>query len=167
MSLETRIALIGVVGALTGTLVGGLVTYAITQEQISSQTSESHRQQRLDAYAAFFGDATKLWSQVFASVRVDPQPKSLDAATRGTLSAVQEELIAEFARLALLAPPRVRNVGQKLNNVDTDVWNALNARRIDYETYNRAASQIIPAHGQGLLKQFADAMRQDLRTQGG
>src|SRR3954451_15014081 len=147
MSLETRIAVIGVAGALAGTLVGGLVTYGITQDQISSQKSEARRQQRLDAYAAFYADATKLWSQVYASVAVDPQPKSLDAATRGTLSTNQEELIAEFARLALLAPPHVRKVAQKLNNEDTNVWNALNARRIDYREYNRASNQVNPPDG--------------------
>jgi hypothetical protein len=54
-----RIALIGVVASLLGTLIGGGVTYAVTQSQISSQKAESRRSERLDAYSTYLGDTNK------------------------------------------------------------------------------------------------------------
>ncbi len=64
LSLETRIALIGVVGALAGTLTGGLVTWLVTQDQLASQKTETRRAERLDAYSTYLGDAARLWTQV-------------------------------------------------------------------------------------------------------
>ena len=77
MSLETRVAVIGVAGALAGTLVGGLVTYAVTQQQISSRSEPARRDERRDAYAKYFGDVTRLWTHVFAIMEGGDRPKSL------------------------------------------------------------------------------------------
>jgi hypothetical protein len=160
MSLETRIAVIGLAGALAGTIVGGAITYKVTQEQISSQRTESRRAERLDAYAKYFGDATKLWTRVFAFAEVEPRPKSLDEAELTDLNTIEETLTGEFALVVLLAPRPIRRVAQALNNVNTDVWNALNLDRIDWDGYTLAKKQIIGANG--LLKQFADAAKTDL-----
>ena len=48
-SLETRIALIGVLGALAGTLTGGLVTWVVTQDQLSSQRAGPPRRERFES----------------------------------------------------------------------------------------------------------------------
>ena len=165
MSNETRIALIGVLGALAGTLVGGAVTYKVTQEQISSQRVESRRAERVDAYAKYFGDATRLWTRVFAMTEVDPRPKSLTDDELTDLNTIQETLNGEFALVVLLAPRPVRRVAQALNNVNTNVWNVLNLDRIDWKGYTAARDEAIGTkNATGLLKEFADAAKVDLGT---
>ena|SRR5215208_3759735 len=162
MSLETRIAVIGLAGALAGTIVGGAITYKVTQEQISSQRTESRRAERLDAYAKYFGDATKLWTRIFAFAEVEPRPKSLDEAELTDLNTIEETLTGEFALVVLLGPRPIRGVAQALHNVNTDVWNALNLDRIDWVGYRLAKKQATAKNG--LLKQFADAAKADLGT---
>ena len=86
--------------------------------------------------------------------------KSLDATELTDLNTIEETLTGEFALVALLAPRPIGIVAQALNNVNTDVWNALNVDRIDWDGYGLAKKQIIGANG--LLKQFADAAKADL-----
>ena len=162
MSAEARIALIGVVGALAGTLVGGGVTYAVTQDQISSQKVESRRTERLDAYAAYYGDSTRFWLEVFTITEAGEHPKSLTASQRTALNTLAETLTGEFVRLQLLAPTYVRAVAQRLNNVNTIALNALGSGAIQYRDYNQAAQEV--TGNRGLIRQFAIAMRRDLGT---
>ena len=71
-SLEMRVALIGVVGALAGTLAGGLVTWAVTKDQLASQRADARRTERLTAYSQYFGDAASFWTQVAGPLTVTP-----------------------------------------------------------------------------------------------
>jgi hypothetical protein len=165
MSLETRIAVIGVVGALTGTLVGGLVTYAITQQQISSQKSESRRADRLNAYSSYFGDAARLWTQVVDTVDVTPRPTRLQPSERQDLKELQATLLRDYALVALVAPDDVRSAAQSLNGANTTVWNALNSVPIDYALYSQAHRQIYPKdYRDSLLRRFTNEARSDLDT---
>jgi pyrroline-5-carboxylate reductase len=165
MSLETRIAVIGVVGALAGTLVGGLVTYAVTQDQISSQKKETRRTERLNAYSQYFGDASNLWTQVFAEVEVTPRPRYLSGAKLASLKSLEATLSQEYALVSLVAPQKVHDTARKLNVVDTDVWNAVNSAPIDYRLYEAAKRQILGP--KSLFLQFLAASRSDLGTGSG
>jgi hypothetical protein len=165
MSLETRIAVIGVLGALTGTLVGGLVTYKVTQQQISSERTESRRVERRDAYARYFGDATKLWIHVFAVMESGDRPKSLTPAARSELGTLEETTLGDYAFVALVAPRRVATVANELSNANIDVWNALNSRPIRVGDYNRVKRQILGRRGP--LTGFQNISRRDLGTAGG
>src|ERR1051325_9384756 len=138
MGLETRVALIGVVGALAGTLAGGLVTWQITHEQISSQRADAHRTERLNAYATYFGDANRLWSQVFIAYEVTPAPRRLTASQTADLKDLEETLIRDYALVALVAPPNVRDVARRLSDASTDAWNALHTSPIDRRLYLQA-----------------------------
>jgi hypothetical protein len=162
MALETRIAMIGVVGALTGTLVGGLVTYAVTQDQISSQKAESRRTERLDAYAKYFGDASRLWTRVFAIMEGGDRPTTLAAADRTELSSLEETLIGEYALISLVAPKKVVRAAGSLYGVDLDVWNALNSAPIDVGLYNQAKATIRSKTSP--LSEFEHVTRADLGT---
>jgi hypothetical protein len=163
MSLETRIAVIGVVGALTGTLVGGLVTYAITQQQISSQKSESRRAERLNAYSTYLGDASRLWTQVFQAVEVTPRPDRLQPSEKQDLKELEETAARDYAAVALVAPQQVRGAAKDLNGANTTVWNALNTFPIDYTLYADAKRHIVPEKA-SLLARFRDEARRDLGT---
>jgi hypothetical protein len=162
MALETRIALIGVGGALLGTLVGGGVTYAVTQSQISSQKAESRRTERLDAYSTYFGDSEKFWVDVQTITREGLHPKAVTAAQRADLNVFGETLIGDYARVVLLAPLHVRDAATQLEAANVAVWNALAGGSIEYRRYAQLAREVILK--KGLLKQFADAMREDLGT---
>jgi len=165
MSLETRIAVIGVVGALTGTLVGGLVTYAVTQQQISSQKTEARRAERRDAYAQYLGDATKLWTHVSAIMEGGSRPKALPASARSDLGTLEETVVGEYALVALVAPPRVGAVAYDLSNLFIDLWNALNSPRILVRDYNEASRTMLGAHSP--LVGFEVAAREDLGAPSG
>jgi len=160
MSLETRIAVIGVVGALTGTLVGGLVTYAVTQQQISSQKSESRRADRLSAYSNYYGDASRLWAEVFQDVEVTPRPTHLDPSARKEVKDVETTLTRDYALVALVAPQHLRQVAHDLAVTNTKVWNALNSDPIDYALYTEARGEIRGANSP--LTRFTDEARRDL-----
>jgi hypothetical protein len=162
MSLETRIAVIGVAGALTGTLVGGLVTYAVTQDQISSQRTEARRDERRDAYAKYFGDASRLWTHVFAIMEGGDRPKTLSASDRTELSSLQETLTGEYALVALVAPKHVADVATDLYNIDLDVWNDLNSQPIFVRGYNQAKATVLGAKSP--LRGFENVTRADLGT---
>jgi hypothetical protein len=162
MGAETRIALIGVVGALAGTLVGGLVTYAVTQQQISSQKAESRRTERLDAYSAYFGDSTKFWIDASTITEAGLHPKSITASQRTNLNSLAQTLIGEYARVSLLAPPRVRAAAKQLINANIDILNELGSGSIEYGPYERTLRRV--QGKDSLLSQFDVAMRADLGT---
>jgi hypothetical protein len=165
VSLETRIALIGVTGALAGTLVGGLVTYKVTQEQILSERTESRRAERRDAYAKYFGGATKLWTHVFAIMEGGARPKRLSESVRSDLGTLEETVIGEYALVALVAPRQVAAVAIELNNANIDVWNALNSDPIIVADYNGVKRKMLGQ--QSPLTEFQDASREDLGTASG
>jgi hypothetical protein len=162
-SFETRIALIGVVGALAGTLVGGLVTWVVTQDQLSSQRADARRAERLDAYANYFGDAARLWTQEFSIVETRPRPRSLNGSQKADLTTLEETLTREYALVALAAPKSVRTVARELNNADTDLGNALLGERIDYRLYEQAKGKDAGGPSNFLL-QFEGASQKDLGT---
>jgi len=166
LSLELRTALIGIISALVGTLVGGAVTWAITHEQIANEKTEARRAERLDAYSKYFGDAARLWTEVFDVYEVTPPPKTLTAAETTPIKELQATLTREYALVALVAPDSVRNVARQLNNVNTDVYNALASVPIQQAQYERAKRQA--TEGQtNLLAAFLDAAKRDLGTGGG
>jgi hypothetical protein len=163
LSLETRIALIGVVGALAGTLTGGLVTWFVTQDQLASQRADARRAERLDAYANYLGDASRLWTQVGQVYEVTPRPKSLSESETAALKAVEETLARDYALVALLAPKRVHDVARELNGADTAVWNALQSAPIDVALYREAKKKVIEGQD-NLLLRFLAVSRKDLGT---
>lgn len=164
LSLETRIALIGVVGALAGALVGGLITWKVTQEQLSSQRVDARRAERLDAYSRYFGDAARLWTQAVDIAEVTPRPTRLSESDAASLRTLEETLTREYALVALLAPDSVRSVARRLNAADTEVGNALQSTPIEYGVYKDARDKA--AGPDKLLAQFAVAAQRDLGTPG-
>ena len=162
MSLETRIAVIGLAGALAGTIVGGAITYKVTQEQISSERTESRRAERRDAYAKYFGDATKLWTHVFAIMEGGDRPKTLPGSARTELGGLEETVVGDYALIALVAPKRVAAVAYDLNNVSIDVWNALNSQPIVVSDYNRVKRKMLSRDSP--LRGFQEIARVDLGT---
>lgn len=163
-SLEFRIALIGVLGALAGTLAGGLITWAVTQDQVAAQRSDARRAEKLDAYATYFGDAARLWTQVFNVYEVTPRPTRLSAADSASLETLMETLTRDYALVALLAPDRVREVARQLNNANTAVGNALRTIPIDRAGYTNAMRRAA-ARENSLLPQFLNAAKEDLGTE--
>jgi len=164
VSLQTRIALIGVLGALAGTLVGGLITWVVTQDQIASQRADARRAERLDAYSEYFADAARLWTQVFTIYEVTPRPTRLSQSETAALKALQETLTREYALVTLLAPERVHNVARELNAANTDVWNALQSYPINQKLY-RNAKKRANALPTNLLQEFLATAKKDLGTE--
>ena len=165
MSDGMRIAVLGIVASLLGTLIGGGVTYAVTQSQISSQRAESRRAERLDAYSTYLGDTGKFWNYTFTILNEGLQPKSVTAAQRADLNNFGGTLIGDFTRIGLLAPPRVAGVAQQLYLADTTAWGDLVGGRIRYGDYTRAYHAVQGTKTKtGLVSQFRDAIREDLGT---
>ena len=162
-SLETRIALIGVLGALAGTLAGGLVTWAVTQDQISSQRADTRRSERLDAYSKYFADAARLWTEAFNIYEVTPRPPRLSESQTAALKTLEETLTGDYALVALLAPDSVHNAARALNNADTAVWNALESDPIDNRLYEKAKKEAVGSSN-NLLQRFSAAAKDDLGT---
>jgi hypothetical protein len=157
VSLETRIALIGVVGALVGALTGGLVTWVVTQDQIASQRVDSHRAERLDAYSKYFGDAAYFANVVFTLYDKTPTPKSLPGPEVATLRTLGATLERDYALVDLLAPEGVRRVALDLLNSDIDLGNALESSPILVHLFNEATRD-----NESSLQKFVDAARHDL-----
>ena len=149
-----------VAGALAGALTGGLVTWSITQDQLSSQKAGARRTERLEAYAQYFGDAARLWMQAFTLYEVTPPPK-LSPAEAGALKALEATVTQEYARVALLAPDRVHSAARALNDATTQVGNALEADPIDAKLYAKVRARIVGTPD-NLLQRFASAARADL-----
>jgi hypothetical protein len=164
VSLQTRVALIGVVGALAGTLAGGLITWVVTQDQLASQRADARRAERLDAYSEYFADAARLWTQVFTIYEVTPRPTRFSASETAALKALQETLTREYALVTLLAPERVHNVARELNAANTDVWNALQSYPIDQKLY-RDAKKRATGSPTNLLQEFLAMAKKDLGTE--
>jgi hypothetical protein len=161
--METRIALIAVVGALAGTLAGGLLTWMVARDQFASQRSEVRREERLDAYSKYFGDAARLWTQVFNFYEVTPRPRTLSRAESAQLDHLLETLTRDYALVAMLAPNSVRSVARELNNADTDVGNALQSEPIDHPLYLSARKRATEGSN-NLLLRFSEAAKKDLGT---
>jgi hypothetical protein len=164
--MEMRIALIGIVGALAGTLVGGVITWKVTQDQLSSQRADARRAERLDAYSTYLGDAGRLWTQAIDIYQVRPRPTRLDSGQAASLARLAETLTRDYSVIALLAPDSVRNVARKLNIADTAVLNVLQDQQIEYEgPYTNALSKATVGPN-NLLAQFSAAAKRDLGTTG-
>jgi hypothetical protein len=58
--LEVGVAVIGVVGALTGALIGGAVTYLTARQAIGEERSVEVRVQRTTAYTALVATAEQV-----------------------------------------------------------------------------------------------------------
>jgi hypothetical protein len=164
-SLETRIALIGVLGALAGTLTGGLVTWVVTQDQLSSQRADARRAERLDAYSNYLGDAARLWTQVSLLYDQTPPPKKLTTSDIAALKTLQATLTREYSVVALVAPERIRKLARALNEANTAAGNALESDPILKSDYKRAYA-LGAGSPNNFLQQFATAVRSDLGTRG-
>ena len=159
MSDGMRIALVGVIASLLGTLIGGAVTYAVTQSQISSQKEESHRTERLDAYSTYVADTDKFWIYADTITEEGLTPKAVTAAQRASLNTYGETLVGDYVRTQLLAPPHVAQLVREVQQEGGAALNALLQDRIDYGQFTRAEKK-----KNALLKQFGEAMRKDLGT---
>ena len=159
MSFQTRIALIGVTGALAGTLAGGLITWVVTQEQIDSQRADARRAERLTAYTEYFGDAARLWTQVSLVYDTTPRPARLSPSQTADLKQLQEQLTRNYARVVLVAPATLHAHARELNQANVDAWNALQSEPIDHDLYVGAR-----ARANRLLRRFLAAAQSDVGT---
>jgi hypothetical protein len=166
LSIETRIALIGVLGALAGTVVGGLITWAIANTQIQAQRQDAQLAERRVAYSTYFGDAAQLWTQVQVVGARHPHPTSLSASEAGALNALEERLTKEYALLVLLAPANVHAAASNLNQQDTAVQNVLLGKPIMWADYD-VVYEKATGGTDNLLVQFIDAAKKDLGVSGG
>jgi hypothetical protein len=157
MSDGMRIALIGVVASLMGTLIGGGITYAVTQSQISSQEAESHRTERLDAYSTYFGESEKFLVDVQTITGEGLRPRAVTSAQRTDVNTFGETLIGDYARVVLLAPVHVVQLADQLQRENVEVWNDLVGGKIDYRHYDPAVSKLSV-----LIRQFTHATRKDI-----
>ena len=157
MSDGMRIALVGVIASLLGTLIGGGVTYAVTQSQISSQKDEARRTERLDAYAAYLADTERFWVYAVTITEEGAQPKSVTAAQRAKLNTYSTTLIGDFVRTGLLAPPPVGLVAHDVQVTNLAGLNALVGDKINYQRFAR-----LQFKNGTLVKQFGAATRADL-----
>jgi hypothetical protein len=119
------IALIGVFGALAGTVVGGLVTWKVTDIQISAQRHDQQLAERRDAYAAYLGDAASFWLQAQVDAKTLVAALPLGAKEKASLDTVEGTLTRENALVALLAPAVVRKAAALLNTIDTNALDGL------------------------------------------
>jgi hypothetical protein len=158
-SLETRIALIGVTGALVGAAIGGLVTWVVTQDQIASQRVDTRRAERLAAYSKYFGDAAYFVNLTSTLYDKTPAPTSLRGSDIATLKSLGATLEREYALVDLLAPTPVRSAALDLLNADIDVGNALESTPIRAQLLNKAMTD-----SSSLIQEFVGAARSDLDT---
>jgi hypothetical protein len=154
-----RIALVGVIASLFGTLIGGGVTYAVTQSQISSQKAEARRAERLDAYSTYLADTDKFWVYADTITEGGLKPKAVTGAQRAVLSTYGETLIGDYVRTALLAPPHVGELAREVQRANAVALNALLSGKIDYAEFTATENE-----KNGQLKQFGDSMKEDLGT---
>lgn len=159
MSDGMRIALIGVVASLLGTLIGGGVTYAVTQSQISSKRADDRRTERLDAYSAFSGDTQRFWIYVQTIISEGLQPKAINSAQREGLNTYGESLIGDWARIRLLAPRPVAQIAGKLETMNVQGWSYLAGGHIRYVKLTHLETPLSKE-----ITQFAHVTRADLGT---
>ena len=165
LSLQARLALLGIAGALLGTLTGGLVTWLVTRDQLAAQRADTRRAERLNAYSTYYGDTAQFWTKVFDLYAVTPRPKRLQESDKAALRTLKESLTRDFALVSMLAPDRVSRVAGKLYVADIQVGNALESDPIVPGLYERSAKQVNGGRTP-LLKQFVRAARRDLHTKG-
>jgi hypothetical protein len=78
--LQVRVALIGVLGALLGAVVGGAVAIIVQRDQLNEQRQEAARVQRAGVYSGFL-DAADQWSGAVSSV-FDTCPREIIEARK-------------------------------------------------------------------------------------
>ena len=166
LSLQMRLAILGIAGALLGTLAGGLVTWFVTQDQLASQRADARRAERLDAYSRYLGDAARLRAQVLGITEVTPRPARLSKSDAAAVKSIVETLTQDYVLVALVAPESVHDVARELINADIDIGNALETEPIKYQAYTRATMQATEGPN-NFLKQFTAAAKKDLGTAGG
>jgi hypothetical protein len=159
MSDGMRIALVGVIASLFGTLIGGGVTYAVTQSQLSSQNAEAHRTERLKAYSAYLADTERFWIYADTITEEGKTPKAVTAAQRASLNTYGETLVGDDVQIALLAPPRLGQLANEVQQANGTALNALLSGKISYRRFFPAEKA-----KNSWLRQFGDATRADLGT---
>jgi hypothetical protein len=159
MSDGMRIALVGVIASLVGTLIGGGVTYAVTQSQISSTKAESRRAERLNAYSGFSGDTQRFWIYVGTIIDQGLHPSAITSAQRAGLNTYGEALIGDWAQIRLLAPRQVAHIAGELETMNVQGWNYLAGGTIRYKKLARLQAPLSRE-----FKQFAHVTRADLGT---
>jgi hypothetical protein len=149
------VALIGVGAALVGSLIGGLVTWGVTREQIASQREDARRAERLAAYKTFAADAYAFWNQAQVFELEDAaQSKSAVSLSGVTLtkpqlralSASQAQLTPAYVLVALFAPEGVAESAKHVTGLTNDLW-----------TLVENATQSQPAS----LRKFTSTEKQD------
>jgi hypothetical protein len=169
-STENRVALIGVAAALLGSLVGGLVTWGVTREQINSQRQDARRAERLAAYKTFAADAYAFWNQAQVFVNQDrAASNSASSLTDVTLtepqlralSASQAQLTPAYVLVALFAPDRVAKSAKHVTKLTNDIWalleNATQSQPASVRAFNEGEDRDHKA-----LNLFLSTSRQDL-----
>ena len=169
-STEYRVALIGVAAALLGSLVGGLVTWGVTREQIDSQRQDARRAERLAAYKTFAADAYAFWNQAQVFVHQDTaaseSPKSLSEVTLTkpqlrALSASQAQLTPAYVLVALFAPDRVAKNAKQVTQLTNGIWtlleNATQSQPASLREFNKDEDR-----DHNALNLFLSTSRQDL-----
>jgi hypothetical protein len=134
-STENRVALIGVAAALLGSLVGGIVTWGVTQEQIASQREDARRAERLAAYETFAADAYAFWNQAQIFVRQDTMSSSSLSLTSVTLTrrqlqtldASQAKLTPADVLVTLFAPDSVAKSARYVTSLTDSIWELLHS----------------------------------------
>ena len=169
-STENRAALIGVAAALLGSLVGGLVTWGVTREQIDSQRQDARRAERLAAYKTFAADAYAFWNQAQVFELEDAaQSKSAVSLSGVTLtkpqlralSASQAQLTPAYVLVALFAPEGVAESAKRVTGLTNGLWTLLGgatqSQPASLGEFTNAKDQ-----DQKALKLFLSASRKDL-----
>ena len=169
-STENRVALIGVGAALVGSLIGGLVTWGVTREQIASQREDARRAERLAAYKTFAADAYAFWNQAQVFVHEDTAAsKSASSLSNVTLtkpqfralSASQAQLTPAYVLVALFAPEGVAESAKRVTGLTNGLWTLLGgatqSQPASLGEFTNAKDQ-----DQKALKLFLSASRKDL-----
>jgi hypothetical protein len=164
------VALIGVAAALVGSLVGGLVTWGVTREQIASQRQDARRAERLAAYKTFAADAYAFWNQAQVAVLEDTAASKSAASLSGVtltkpqlqaLSASQARLTPAYVLVALFAPESVAKSARHVTGLTNNLWTLLgNATRSQPASLRKFAST--ENQDQTALTLFLSASRKDL-----
>jgi hypothetical protein len=169
-STENRVALIGVGAALVGSLIGGLVTWGVTREQIASQREDARRAERLAAYKTFAADAYAFWNQAQVFQLEDAAASKSAASLSGVtltkpqlqaLSASQAQLTPAYVLVALFAPDRVAESAKNVTGLTNDLWtlleNATHSQPASLDKFTMTKDQ-----DRNALKLFLSAARKDL-----
>lgn len=139
-ALSLRIAVLGAVAALGGSLIGGLVTWLVTHESVVSERDAVRRAERRDAYAMYYGDAAALATRAALDARLlVPQrgvPRTSPVERDRLLAELDrraEELAKDQALVVLLGPKRVSDAAFALDSADRTLRDAITAQPYDDE----------------------------------